>query len=258
MAEWAADLPGKLTIDIKGAGGCSISEGGSMANLITGGLSIALMSADSSAKAALKPMNMVSRELHKRNPDLELIERAGTYGGMKLDQAEESLEKAREELKEAQEAARQEEKAEREIRLEEKAAEKAAEREAQKAAEQAARELAVETTAVERVQSAGGDPNMQGTGDAGCVVPGRYDADMDKICVQLAQERSRMEVSLSGDFEAGGSAGKEYSAAVSGRTLSAGQKSPAAVPGVKALIVQKYRAAAFRDQVSRMRMDLKG
>ena len=106
MAEWAADLPGKLTIDIKGAGGCSISEGGSMANLITGGLSIALMSADSSAKAALKPMNMVSRELHKRNPDLELIERAGTYGGMKLDQAEESLEKAREELKEAQEAAR--------------------------------------------------------------------------------------------------------------------------------------------------------
>ena len=248
-------MPGKLTIDIKGAGGCSISEGGSMANLITGGLSIALMSADSSAKAALKPMNMVSRELHKRNPDLELIERAGTYGGMKLDQAEESLEKAREELKEAQEAARQ---AEREIRLEEKAAEKAAEREAQKAAEQAAREPAVETTAVERVQSAGGDPNMQGTGDAGCVVPGRYDADMDKICVQLAQERCLMEVSLSGDFEAGGSAGKEYSAAVSGRTLSAGQKSPAAVPGVKALIVQKYRAAAFRDQVSRMRMDLKG
>ena len=116
-------MPGKLTIDIKGAGGCSISEGGSMANLITGGLSIALMSADSSAKAALKPMNMVSRELHKRNPDLELIERAGTYGGMKLDQAEESLEKAREELKEAQEAARQEEKAEREARLEEKAAE---------------------------------------------------------------------------------------------------------------------------------------
>ena len=38
-------MPGKLTIDIKGAGGCSISEGGSMANLITGGLSIALMSA---------------------------------------------------------------------------------------------------------------------------------------------------------------------------------------------------------------------
>ena len=152
-----------------------------MANLITGGLSIALMSADSSAKAALKPMNMVSRELHKRNPDLELIERAGTYGGMKLDQAEESLEKAREELKEAQEAARQEEKAEREVRLEEKAAEKAAEREAQKAAEQAAGEQTMETTTVERVQSAGRDPNMQGTGDAGCVVPGRYDADMDKI-----------------------------------------------------------------------------
>ena len=247
-------MPGKLTIDIKGAGGCSISEGGSMANLITGGLSIALMSADSSAKAALKPMNMVSRELRKRDPDLELIERAGTYGGMKLDQAGDSLEKAREELKEAQEAARQEEKAEREARLEEKAAE----REAQKAAEQAAGEQTMETTTVERVQSAGRDPNMQGTGDAGCVVPGRCDADMDKICVQLAQERSRMEVSLSGDFEAGGSAGKEYSAAVSGRTFSAGQKSPAAVPGVKALIVQKYRAAAFRDQVSRMRMDLKG
>lgn len=254
MAEWAADLPGKLTIDIKGADGCSISEGGSMANLITSGLSIALMSADSSAKAALKPMNMVSRELHKRDPDLELIERAGTYGGMKLDQAGKSLEKAREELKEAQEAARQEEKAEREARLEEKTAERTAE----KAAEQAAGEQTMETTAVERVQPAGRDPKMQGTGDAGSFVPGRYDADMDKICVQLAQERSLMEASMSGDFEAGGSAGKEYSAAASGRVLSTGQKSSAAVPGVKGLIVQKYRAAAFRDQVSRMRMDLKG
>lgn len=46
-----------------------------MTNLISGGLSYALLSADSSAKAALKPMNMVSRELRKQNPDLELIER---------------------------------------------------------------------------------------------------------------------------------------------------------------------------------------
>ena len=56
-------------------------EDGNLANLITGGLSFALMSADSSAKAALKPMNMVSRELRKRDPDLELVERASMYGG---------------------------------------------------------------------------------------------------------------------------------------------------------------------------------
>ena len=69
-----------------------------MANLITGGLSFALMSADSSAKAALKPMNMVSRELRKRDPDLELVERASMYGGNELDHAGEALARAREEL----------------------------------------------------------------------------------------------------------------------------------------------------------------
>ncbi len=73
-----------------------------MTNLISGGFSFALTSADSSAKAALKPMNMVSRELRKQNPDLELVERAGKYGGNELNKADESLDKAQEELMKAQ------------------------------------------------------------------------------------------------------------------------------------------------------------
>lgn len=95
-----------------------------MTNLISGGFSFALMSADSSAKAALKPMSMVSRELRKQNPDLELVERAGKYGGNELNKADESLDKAQEELMKAQKIAKQEEKAEREEKLKEKATEK--------------------------------------------------------------------------------------------------------------------------------------
>lgn len=95
-----------------------------MTSLISGGFSFALMSADSSAKAALKPMNMVSRELRKQNPDLELVERAGKYGGNVLNKADESLDKAQEELMKAQKIAKQEEKAEREEKLKEKATEK--------------------------------------------------------------------------------------------------------------------------------------
>ncbi len=95
-----------------------------MTNLISGGFSFALTSADSSAKAALKPMNMVSRELRKQNPDLELVERAGKYGGNELNKADESLDKAQEELMKAQKIAKQEEKAEREEKLKEKATEK--------------------------------------------------------------------------------------------------------------------------------------
>ena len=95
-----------------------------MTNLLSGGFSYALMSADSSAKAALKPMNMVSRELRKQNPDLELVERAGKYGGNELNKADESLDKAQEELMKAQKIAKQEEKAEREEKLKEKVTEK--------------------------------------------------------------------------------------------------------------------------------------
>lgn len=98
-----------------------------MANLISGGLSYALMSADSSAKAALKPMNMVSREFAKQSPDLELVERAGKYGGKELDRAEEALVKAQKELKESQKEAKRNEKAELEARLKEKAPEKTSE-----------------------------------------------------------------------------------------------------------------------------------
>ena len=65
------------------------------------------MSADSSTRAATKPMNMVSRELRKQDPDLELIERAGKYG--------------KDELKKSQEAARHQEKSETEEQLKEKA-----------------------------------------------------------------------------------------------------------------------------------------
>ena len=98
-----------------------------MTNLISGGLSYALMSADSSAKAALKPMNMVSRELAKQNPDFELVERAGNYGGKELERAEDALVKAQKELKESQKKAKQNEKAEMEARLKEKATEKTSE-----------------------------------------------------------------------------------------------------------------------------------
>lgn len=201
-----------------------------MANIITGGLSMALMSADSSAKAAIKPMNMVSRELHKRDPDLELIERAGMYGGMKLDQAGQSLDKAQEELREAQKAASQEEKAEMENRLEEKAAEKTAERKAEKAAEreQAAGEMAGEMTTAERVRFADNHSKKQETGRSVGFVPDRCDQDIEEIHIQAVWERTSMELSLSGDFGAGVSAG------------------------------QKYSSDAFRDKVSRMRLDLRG
>ena len=84
-------------------------------------MSYALMSADSSARAATKPMNMVSRELRKQDPDLELIERAGKYGKDELNKADDALTKASEELKKSQEAARHQEKSETEEQLKEKA-----------------------------------------------------------------------------------------------------------------------------------------
>ncbi len=82
------------------------------------------MSADSSARAATKPMNMVSRELRKQDPDLELIERAGKYGKDELNKADDALTKASEELKKSQEAARHQEKSETEEQLKEKALKK--------------------------------------------------------------------------------------------------------------------------------------
>ena len=95
-----------------------------MTNIISSGLSYALMSADSSARAATKPMNMVSRELRKQDPDLELIERAGKYGKDELNKADDALTKASEELKKSQEAARHQEKSEMEEQLKEKALKK--------------------------------------------------------------------------------------------------------------------------------------
>lgn len=99
-----------------------------MVDLITSGLSRTLMLADSSAKAAAQPMNLVSREMKKSNPNMELIARAGQYGSAELGKADKSLKEAQEELKKAQKLAKEEKKAEDEARLEEKKAENAAEK----------------------------------------------------------------------------------------------------------------------------------
>lgn len=131
-----------------------------MTNLISGGLSYALMSADSSAKAALKPMNMVSRELKKQNPDLELIQRAGKYGGKELNKAEDALAKAQEELIESQKTAKQKEKTE----IEEKLKENAEERKEDKS------QKAIEETAVESLHTSG--KSMQ---EKTNVIPNRED-----------------------------------------------------------------------------------
>lgn len=95
-----------------------------MNNLITSGLNCALMAAESNAKVATKPMNMVSRELKKQNPDMELVERAGKYGMQELSKANEEMEKAREELQKAQKIEKQEKKIEQEEKLNEKSSEK--------------------------------------------------------------------------------------------------------------------------------------
>ena len=199
-------------------------EDGNLANLITGGLSFALMSADSSAKAALKPMNIVSRELRKRNPDLELVERASMYGGNELDHAGEALARAREELEESQKAAVQEKKAEMEARLEEKTAEKAAERE----------------------QAAGDNLRISGNGASDNAASGGHDQDREEISEKAAravQERVRMGLAAAED---------------SGAEASTGQKGAAAELGLKISARERYSAMAFRDRVSRMRMDLRG
>lgn len=99
-----------------------------MVDLITSGLSRTLMFADSSAKAAAQPMNLVSREMKKTNPNMELIARAGQYGSAELGKADQSVKEAQEELKKAQKLAKEEKKAEDEARLEEKKAENAAEK----------------------------------------------------------------------------------------------------------------------------------
>lgn len=94
-----------------------------MLNLLNSGLSTALLAADSSAKSAEKPMNMISREMMKDDPNLGVIERAGNYGSQHLNKANESIEQAKKELLAAQTAAKKEEKAEKKADLEKKSAE---------------------------------------------------------------------------------------------------------------------------------------
>ncbi len=88
-------------------------------SILTSGLTTALLSAQSSAKLASQPMNMVSRELKKLNPDLQIIKRAGSYGGDLMQKADKSLEQAQEEFRKAQEIASEEKKIEEKLKLEE-------------------------------------------------------------------------------------------------------------------------------------------
>lgn len=96
-----------------------------MINLLNSGLSTALLSADSSVKSAVKPMNMISREMMKSEPNLGLIERAGSYGTQHLNNANDLVDQAQKELIEAQKTAKAEEKADNKAKLEKKAAENA-------------------------------------------------------------------------------------------------------------------------------------
>ena len=90
-----------------------------MSDLITSGVSFALISADSYSKFATKPMNMASRELAKANPNMEYVNRTMGYGTKQLGKAEKSVDEAQEELVKAQEIANAVEKAENEARLNE-------------------------------------------------------------------------------------------------------------------------------------------
>lgn len=90
-----------------------------MSNLITSGVSFALISADSYSKLATKPMNMASRELAKANPDMGYVNRTMGYGVKELGKAEKLADETQEELVKAQEIANAEEKAENEARLNE-------------------------------------------------------------------------------------------------------------------------------------------
>lgn len=99
-----------------------------MVDLMSSGFSRALLAANSSAKAAAHPMNIVSREMQKSNPDMQVIQRAGKYGNAELNKAGKSLNDAQEELKKAQKIAKEEQKAEEKARLEEKKAEAATEK----------------------------------------------------------------------------------------------------------------------------------
>lgn len=117
-----------------------------MVDLMTSGLSRALLAADSSAKTATQPMTLVSREMQKRNPNMEIVERAGKYGSAELKKADKSLNEAQEELKKAQKLAREEKKAEDKAKLEEKIAEKAAEQAVEQAPEQVQPEVYVESS----------------------------------------------------------------------------------------------------------------
>lgn len=89
-----------------------------MSNLLTSGVTTALLSADSYAKLSSKPMNMASRELKKVNPDMDFVNRTMSYGAKELNKADKANEKAQEELEEAQKVAKAEKKAEDKAKIE--------------------------------------------------------------------------------------------------------------------------------------------
>ncbi len=89
-----------------------------MSNLLTSGVTTALLSADSYAKLSSKPMNMASRELKKVNPNMDFVNRTMSYGAKELNKADKANEKAKEELEEAQRVVKAEKKAEDTAKIE--------------------------------------------------------------------------------------------------------------------------------------------
>ncbi len=90
-----------------------------MSNLLSSGVTFALLSADTYSNVATKPMTMVSQELKKRNPDLELVNRAMSYGSQELNKAEKASELAQKEMEQSAKEAKAEKEHEDAVRLEE-------------------------------------------------------------------------------------------------------------------------------------------
>lgn len=89
-----------------------------MSNMMTSGLTFALLSADSHAKMSTKPINMASTELKMREPNMNLVNRTMSYGTKELSKSDKASDLAAKELERAKEIAKAEQKAEDEARIE--------------------------------------------------------------------------------------------------------------------------------------------
>ena len=97
-----------------------------------------------------------------------------------------------------------------------------------------------------RSQAAGDNLRISGNGASDNAASGGHDQDREEISEKAAravQERVRMGLAAAED---------------SGAEASTGQKGAAAELGLKISARERYSAMTFRDQVSRMRMDLRG